>query len=381
MNPFVLGYIRPEEELCDREIETEDLCRHAKNATHVVMISPRRLGKTSLVWRVLDDLAGQDFIPIYVDLLSVTSKENFVNKLVSAVTKGIGKSLPTESFLQTIRNLFTRIIPSVDFRPEGISVSAKFDTSVTTHALISDVLDGLEEHAKRQEKRCLLVFDEFQEITELPESKEIEGLLREKLQASRVISCFFVGSRRRVLEEMFTDQRRPFYKMTMLFKLGKIQRESLAHYVSDRFSLTGKDCPLPLAGRIYDDVDGHTYYVQKLSHIVWDKTTGSVTEETVAESFRQLLEAESGDFHGIWTNLGWTEKRVLMAIALEPTAQPYASAFLSRYSLSIGSMQKGLKQLIVKDIVEVTETKTYQPTDPILMRWCRVVSSSGDLRP
>ena len=54
MNPFVLGYVRPEEKLCDREVEVKELLQHAKNATHVVMISSRRLGKTSLVWRVLD---------------------------------------------------------------------------------------------------------------------------------------------------------------------------------------------------------------------------------------------------------------------------------------------------------------------------------------
>ena len=380
MNPFVLGYIKPEEKLCDRETEVRELLQHARNATHVVMISPRRLGKTSLVWRVLDDLNKEGFLSIYVDLLSVTSRDNFIEKVASAVTKSIGKSLSPETFFKTIRNFFTRIIPSVDFKPDGVSVSASFDASVKADLLIGDIFDSLEQYLKKHKKQCLLVLDEFQEITELPECKEIEGLLREKLQASRTISCFFVGSRRRVLQEMFTDKRRPFYKMTMSFILTKIERRFLAEYVTQHFRDTRKTCPFTLAEQVYDEVEGHTYYVQKLSHIMWDKTDNTATEDILKESFRELLEAESSDFQGIWTGLGWTEKRVLMGLALDLTSKPYSAAFLSRHGLSGGATQKALKQLIQKDIVELSETNVYQPTDPLLKRWCKAISSGSGLQ-
>lgn len=373
MNPFVLGYIRPEESLCDRKRETEELCRQARNSTHVVIASSRRLGKTSLMWRVLDDLHKEGFITVYADLLCATSKEIFVEKVASAITKGIGRSLPMESFIKVVRNLFGRIIPSIDLKPGVISISAKFDSAVSTQILIDDMFDSLEAYLKKNKKMCIIVFDEFQEITELPTGKEIEALLREKLQASRYISCFFVGSRRRVLEDMFNNKRRPFYKMTMLLNFGKIPREDVATYISDMFRKTKKECPLAVSQRIYDEVEGHTHYVQKLAHIVWNKTTKTTKESLVMESLDELLESEAGYFQAVWTNLGWTEKRVLMAISLESTSQPYASDFLSRHNLSIGSMQNGLKQLILSDIVERTSSNVYQPVDPILKKWCNMV--------
>jgi hypothetical protein len=359
------------EKLCDREQETAQLSLHARNVTHVVVVSARRLGKTSLVWRVLGDLESEGIIPVYVDMFSVTSKENLVEKLAAAVTKGIGKTLSTESFLKTIQHFFTRIIPSVEMKPDGISVSVKFDQSAPTHLLIGDILASLEKYTAEKKTKCLLVFDEFQEITELPDSKEIEGQLRESLQATRSIAAFFVGSRRRILEEMFTDKRRPFYKMTMLFKLGKIERALLAAYISERFATTGKICSRDLSTRIYDEVEGYTYYVQKLAHIVWDMCGDTVTDECVTESVKMLLDFEAGDFEGIWGNLGASEKRVLMAQAVEPTAQPYASAYLSRYGIAIGTMQKGIELLIKKDIIEVLPGGLHQPTDPLLKKWCR----------
>jgi len=53
LNPFTLGIISPDQEFCNREKEIEELTRHALNCTHVVIFSPRRYGKTSLVKQVM----------------------------------------------------------------------------------------------------------------------------------------------------------------------------------------------------------------------------------------------------------------------------------------------------------------------------------------
>lgn len=166
----------------------------------------------------------------------------------------------------------------------------------------------------------------------------------------------------------------------MSFVLKGIEKRFLAEYVSRRFHETGKVCPLTLAEQVYDETEGYTHYVQKLSHIMWDKTDKTTTDDILKESLRELLEAESSDFEGTWTGLGWTEKRVLMGLALDPTPKPYSTAFLSRHGLSGGATQKALKQLIQKDIVELSETNIYQPTDPLLKRWCRAVSSGSGLQ-
>ena len=379
MNPFVLGYIRPENKLCDREKEREELCRHANNLTHVVITSSRRLGKTSLVWHVLDELHRKGFVTIYIDLLSVTRNEIFINKFASAIAKGIGRSLPTDSFVNVIRNLFAKIKPSIDFTPDGFSISAKFDVNAPTHILISDIFDSLDTHLNKCKKQCLIVFDEFQQLTELPESKEIEGLLREKLQSSRSISCYFVGSKKSILEDMFTNKRRPFYKMTMMLKLGRISRADLSGYIVDMFKTTNKSCPFYLAQQIYDEVEGYTYYVQKLAHLVWDKTDDVVTPHILNDSLTELLEIESFELQMIWSELGWTEKRVLMAVAVEPVSRPYARSFLARHGLSQGSMQKGLKQLIRKDFIELTPDNLYRPVDPLLAKWCKTASAESGI--
>ena len=70
-----------------------------------------------------------------------------------------------------------------------------------------------------------MVFDEFQEITELKD-KRLEGTLRSHIQFHQS-SSFFVGSRRHLLLGIFSESSRPFYQSAQLYELKKLRRLDL----------------------------------------------------------------------------------------------------------------------------------------------------------
>ncbi len=113
LNPFSLGIISPEQEFCNREREIEELTRHALNCTHVVLFSPRRYGKTSLVRQVTARLSTQGYFPVYVDCFSVITKEDLIQKITSAVIASMGKNVVEGDLLQNTVKVFKRIIPSL----------------------------------------------------------------------------------------------------------------------------------------------------------------------------------------------------------------------------------------------------------------------------
>jgi hypothetical protein len=80
LNPFSLGIISMDQEFCNPEKESEELTRHALNCTHVVIFSPRRYGKTSLVKQVMARASAQGYLTVYVDCFSVIAKEDLVRK-------------------------------------------------------------------------------------------------------------------------------------------------------------------------------------------------------------------------------------------------------------------------------------------------------------
>ncbi len=361
LNPFTLGIISSDQEFCNREKEVEELTRHAL----------RRYGKTSLVKRVMARVSSQGYLAVYVDCFSVIAREDLVQKFASAVIASMGKNVIEGDFLRKTVKLFKRIVPSLDIKPDGVSISAKYDQSTGFPYLIEDIFSGVARHLRSKKTKCLIVFDEFQEISELKESKQVEGLLREQVQALSDMGCFFVGSRRRILRSMFNDRKRPFFKLAFNYPLEKISREELANHIVKLFAKTRKACSLTLAGDVYDHVEGNTYYVRKLSHLLWDMTEKEVTPDLLSAAKAELLEAEGLDLQGVFAGLLMGEKKLAMALAKEPTGKPYAMDYLKKHNLSPGGLQKSMKSLQGKDIVEPDHEGIYRLTDPLFGRWCR----------
>ena len=56
MNPFRYGALALDEAFTNREDEIRELTRDILNGQDVVVLAPRRYGKTSLVWRVVQEV-------------------------------------------------------------------------------------------------------------------------------------------------------------------------------------------------------------------------------------------------------------------------------------------------------------------------------------
>lgn len=84
MNPFKFGTIVEGDFFTDRAEETALLGQKLDSENHIVLISPRRFGKSSLVYKVL---SGIDRPQIQIDLQYTLSVEDFAAQLVKSVFK------------------------------------------------------------------------------------------------------------------------------------------------------------------------------------------------------------------------------------------------------------------------------------------------------
>lgn len=126
--------------------------------------------------------------------------------------------------------------------------------SFESGALLEDLLEGLYRYVTQRGIRACVAVDEFQEITELPESKRTEGLFRSNIQLHREVSYFFIGSRRRILQEMFSNKGRAFYKSAFAYPLREVPREDFVGYTQTHFD---EASPTAIAEEIYNRVRGY----------------------------------------------------------------------------------------------------------------------------
>ena len=72
---FVYGVAVSDYNFIGREVETKRLMNNFRGGINTILMSPRRLGKTSLVMRVCEKMKSEDIITIYLDIFALTTKD------------------------------------------------------------------------------------------------------------------------------------------------------------------------------------------------------------------------------------------------------------------------------------------------------------------
>src|SRR4051812_31873514 len=86
-NPFRYGPIALDDSFTDRATELDELLADALNGQDVVVFAPRRLGKTSLVRRVAQELIGQKALVAEVNLMFTPTKEKLAGRLAQEIAE------------------------------------------------------------------------------------------------------------------------------------------------------------------------------------------------------------------------------------------------------------------------------------------------------
>src|ERR1043166_6995667 len=105
-NPFRYGAVARGPFFTDRERELAALLPDLRGGQDVVVVSPRRFGKTSLVERALETLRGEGVVA-YLDLLGAPTKAELADDLAQALYEGLVS--PVERALDRVRSFFSHL--------------------------------------------------------------------------------------------------------------------------------------------------------------------------------------------------------------------------------------------------------------------------------
>ena len=368
-NPFSLKIVADPGHFCNRTKEIEKLVSYASSDANAVIYSPRRYGKTSLVYKVQQRLQDSGHMTIYIDLFGMSSAENIAKRIASGIYAAIYKQ---KSLLQKVVSIIKTHRPVLRPDDTGISVSAEcVSPNLSGTELLDKTMDELGEFIAARNKQINIALDEFQEITEI-RGNDIEGIMRAHIQKQRA-SYFFVGSRRRVLLEMFNQRRRPFFQSAINFELDKLPHDELTDFIMQRFDAAGKHCSAKMAALIADTVDDHPYYCQKLGFFCFELSGKAVTQTDVQRGFVELVEGETPVFEAILQGLAPRQIALLRAVAKEPSSSIMSMAYTKKHDLkSIGGIQSAVKKLEELDYIEreaVGKKGRWVVVDPLLAKW------------
>ena len=373
-NPFYITGIIPEPYFCDRGKETKWLVSTLENKAHVLLTSPRRMGKTQLIRHVFEQPSIKNtFYTFYADIYPTTSLHEFVlflGKEIYSVLVPKGKTV-IDKFLAGLHSL----AGSIGYDP--ISGLPTFDIKLGDIHTPELTLEEIFRYLELADKPCIFAIDEFQQIAQYPE-KNVEALLRAHIQ--KMNNCLFIyaGSNRHILENMFNSAAKPFYNSAEQLYLDCIPKDVYMTFAKEQFSKAGRKILSGAVSLAYDLFEGHTFYVHNVLHNVFAylDPVKVIDASDINKTLNNILEEKGRTFASVMNQLNYQQKETLVAIAKEGKASGVTSTrFVKKHALkSPSSVQYAINTLLEKQLLTYQSegrTKTYSFSDRFIQLWIR----------
>jgi len=369
-NPFVYGETVTGDNFCNRTQEISELVSDIINGTNVIIFSPRRYGKTSLINQVLEIARQKGILSFYVDLYPAVNKHKFIEIYARAISAGLTGKTPR--IVKKLKEYLPRIIPKVVMDDQSVHFEFGFDRRDSLAPQIDDLLEAVKKAADQHKKNAVVVFDEFQEITSF-DDQEIERKMRSVFQHHRNVSYIFMGSKTHLMRDIFNNPNRPFYKSGKHFPLGKINSIELGKFATRKFETTGIKVDEHELKEIIAVTECHPYYFQMLCHVLWEiaEDDKAVEPSHIEEAVEILNSRESSAYTAIWESLTVKQKNLLVALMQEDHPEIYSRRFIEKHGLGVpSSLQKATKKLIRMELIQKANGG-YEIIDLFFKRWIR----------
>ena len=368
---FVYGVAVSDYNFIGREQETKRLLDNFRGGINVILMSPRRLGKTSLVKHVCNKLDEEDIITVYLDIFGCKSEYDFYNKLAAEVLKQTASK--HELWLEEAKEFIYRLTPKISFSPEpNADFAISLGITPKTHTP-EEVLGMAEKIAIKKGKRIVICIDEFQQIGEMANSKQIQARLRTVWQHQKQVSYCLFGSKHHLMSAIFLHCSMPFYQFGDIISLDKIATADWVEYIVSHFADGKRTISRALAEDICRFTENYSAYVQQLSWLVFtQKEEGeTVTEEDVKQAMNDLLATNEILFMQMIEPLSEYQLNFLRAIASGVTKDFGLSEVREEYKLGSYSNINRLKTaLLERDLIEKRGAETVM-TDPVFAKWIK----------
>jgi len=366
---FVYGVAVTDYNFTGRQEETQRLKANFLGGINSILISPRRYGKTSLVDHVCRNLEGEDIIIVRLDIFGCKTEYDFYNALAVAVLKQTASKI--QLWMEEARDFLVRLTPRIGIPVDPVSeISVSLGITPETHSP-EEVLNMVEDIAKRKNRRVVVCIDEFQQVGEFENTKQVQARLRSVWQHHHYTSYCLYGSKRHMMSGIFLNRSMPFYQFGDLLWLQKIPTSDWLYYIVSHFEAAGRHVTEQIAGCICDAVDNYPSYVQHLSAILLSHLPegGAVTDDMMASALSELTSTNEALYMQQVEPLSAYQMNLLKAIVSGIHSGFNEKRIRSMFDLGSPSNLVRLRDALIDRDLIYSEMRQLYLTDPVFGLW------------
>ncbi|PCI38445.1 MAG: hypothetical protein COB50_02340 [Thiotrichales bacterium] len=339
---------------CNRDKLRKSIIESVKTAQHILIIAPRRYGKSSLGLISLQEAK----IPFErIDLFMAIDEHSINTAIANGIKTLISKvATPSTLIIKKLSAYIRSLRVNWSIGINGVSLQLHENQTDDVINNIRNLLLFLEETLKIHKQKAVLFIDEFQEIGKLGISKSIEAVIRNVAEGTEYLSFIFSGSHRHLLSMMFDDDNRPLYNLCDRINLQRIAAKHYVKFIGDYAKQTWKQ---DLSKEVYDKIflltERHPNHMNALCRQIWSQyhtkknpPKADVIDALWDDYVDQTLDQTADKLNKV--NL--SQKKVLISIANGITTLLTSKHILAQLNLSSGAITKAVNILLKEDFIE-----------------------------
>ena len=369
-NPFKYGGVVRRPYFADRRSEIKELKREMTNLNRVFLVSPRRFGKTCLLFNLMETLKRNAIACAYIDLNAFPDISSFASAL-TGLTAGALET--NRDKLLKMFSGFQQLRPKVSVDADG-KISAGVELATEEKDAVAALLEGMrhaEKLAVKKEKKLVVIIDEFSDL-EKYNGQAIEKAIRSEIQQQTHIGYIFSGSEQSVMLAMIRHRKRALYKLGRIMELGPIERGAYAKFVLGwlkKGGYTVNDDDLNLIFTMGNDVP---YNIQRLCNVMWDHAmeTKTIKPALIKKLPVIIAQQDSPHYEMVWRSASQPQKILLIALSKDQTAKPFSKAFQLKHGIGpSSSIKASLDSLVKKGVLFKMLQGNYHFVDGFMPYW------------
>lgn len=372
-NPFKFGnpvegdYYFPRPEL------TSTVQQFLANRIHIVLMGPRRFGKTSFVLDLFKKLEKEGFCCLLVDIFNVTSPRDFLHQFLRALRKKQRFKNRLKEWWKKIARLKPQLNFDVDLHTGSPTSTLGFNlgelSEEEVRAGIQDLLDDLSELGEK----VVVALDEFQQISQLEDKGWLEATLRTHFQKLPNVSFLFTGSRKAIIAEMLNDPSRPLYRSCQTIEFPTLGA-NFSDWILARFQMVGISCTTEAVNHLRDLVQNTPNYVQMVCFHLVALAKERIGVPEVEEVLETVAKQNAYAYQTLLNSLPLAQQRALRLAANERSSLFQKEHLVSYEIASAPALHNSVKALKSKGILdeEGTGKGLVLFDDPLFAYWLRI---------
>lgn len=380
----------------DREAEIERLEQaindlSAGNPSWLALIGPRKIGKTSLLLELQRRRERDDLVFVVIDSfegkpVSIGLFRRFALRVADAFfSRGLGLSLESMAKSPDAYRASLFGVPDLARVPQDVRLTLlSLADAPVDRAYVDAALRLPQQLAEAIDVRCVVAWDEFQELARVSTSRaavDVLSLARAVWQRHDRVGYIVSGSERTMLRGMVASESSPFFQHFTIVDIGPMP-EARAIELLRAGAPRGRSIPATLAKRTVSVLGGHPFYLQLFGDTLCAKEP-PYDEAALKQTFSELLFSTTGRL-ALYFQREYDElvgrASTLVATLQSMSEGPCRLADIARtINAPAGAATRYIERL--GDAVVKRDDGRYELADPVFALWLRWRAPGGTVVP